>query len=376
MGDGLREMGGQVATTSSEPNDRPAMQVLIAEDDENRYQALLGLIDQGYSVIEMIFDDAGRPVDYLFIEVNRAFEGQTGLIAPEGRRARELVPDLEEHWFRIYGDVALTGQSVQVTNQAAPMDERWFEVNAFRVGGADSRRVGVLFKDVSAAIRSQRMQQDFIAMVSHDLNSPMSVIRAQAQLMRRRERYSERGLDAVLEQARRMEVLLADLRDAVRADAGWLHLRPVPTTLEALARACVERMIVQSDAHTTTLEAPMGPVPGMWDADRIGQILDNLVGNAAKYAPDGSAITVRVETVGPVALLSVLDRGPGIPEDQAPHLFERFYRVSETGAVPGMGLGLYIVSAIVQAHGGRVGVEPRDGGGSVFSVELPIVPID
>jgi PAS domain S-box-containing protein len=114
---------------------------------DERYHALTGAIDAAFCIIEMVFAD-DRPVDYRFIEVNRRFESQTGLVDPVGRTASELVPDLEAFWFETYGRVATTGEAARF-EQGSPSMGRWFEVHAFRIGAAEARQVAVLFTDVS-----------------------------------------------------------------------------------------------------------------------------------------------------------------------------------------------------------------------------------
>jgi signal transduction histidine kinase len=117
---------------------------------------------------------------------------------------------------------------------------------------------------------------------------------------------------------------------------------------------------------------PDAPVIGNWDQDRLSQILDNLIGNAQKYSGSGGAITVSVQVDGGSARLTVADTGPGISQDELPHLFERFYRGDRTSATSGLGLGLYIVRMLIEAHGGRVWAESEPGEGTRIQVELPL----
>ena len=123
-------------------------------DSEERYRTLFTSIEAGFCVLEVIFDEAQRPVDYRFIEANPGFERQTGLVNAVGRTARELVPDLEQHWFDIYGQVALTGVPVRFENCVEPLG-RWFDVRALRVGKPEARRVALPFNDVT-----ERRQRD------------------------------------------------------------------------------------------------------------------------------------------------------------------------------------------------------------------------
>ncbi len=141
---------------------------------EQKYRTLFDSIDQGFCVFEMLFDASGRPVDYRFTETNAVFEQQTGLIGAVGRTARELVPNLEAHWFDIYGAVARTGESVRFEQWAEGMD-RWFDVFASRVGGNDSRTVALVFKNITerkhheAALRESEARLQTIADVVPDL---------------------------------------------------------------------------------------------------------------------------------------------------------------------------------------------------------------
>lgn len=122
---------------------------------EKRYRALYNTLIEGYCLIEVLFDARRQPVDYRFLEVNPAFERQTGLRNAQGKRMRELAPNLEAHWFEIYGKVALTGQSIRFESEAHAL-HRFYEVHAYRVGGARSRRVAVLFNDITERKRAEQ----------------------------------------------------------------------------------------------------------------------------------------------------------------------------------------------------------------------------
>lgn len=115
---------------------------------EERYRGLFNSLIEGFCIIEMVFDAEGNPIDYRFLEINPAFENQTGLHGAEGKLMRELAPDHEAHWFKIYGKVATTGESVQFENEAKALN-RWYDVSAFRVGGEESRKVAICFNDIT-----------------------------------------------------------------------------------------------------------------------------------------------------------------------------------------------------------------------------------
>jgi PAS domain S-box-containing protein len=136
---------------------------------EERYRVLFESMNEGFCVVEMLFDEQNKPVDYRFLEMNRLFESQTGLKEAQGKTARQLLPDLEEYWFEIYGKVALTGEPVRFENGSEVM-KRWFEVSAFPIGESESRKVAILFKDISdrkqiqlERQRSEAILQAFIA---------------------------------------------------------------------------------------------------------------------------------------------------------------------------------------------------------------------
>ena len=116
---------------------------------EERYRTLFTSIDEGFCIIESIFDKHDKPIDYRFLEVNPTFEKQTGLSGAVGKRMRKLVPDIESNWIEIYGQVALTGESIRFMNEAKAMGGRWFDAYACRVGGAESRKVAIVFNDIT-----------------------------------------------------------------------------------------------------------------------------------------------------------------------------------------------------------------------------------
>lgn len=588
-----------------------------SRESEERYRSMFQTMDAGFCVVQMLFDEDDNPVDYRFVEVNPAFERQTGLHEAVGKRMRELAPGHEKHWFEIYGRVAITGEPVTFAHEAEALGGRWFQVNAFRIDDPGRRNVAVLFTDITEAKRTEtmlraseerlrhaieietvgviffradgaitfaneaflrmsgythddvvngrvrwdemtppewmphslravdeflthgrttpyekeyirkngsrrwalfaasrldddegvefiiditkvkrseversrlaaivessrdaiigvdmrgritdwnpaaqelygyraaevigrdievlipeertserfgvlvrlrqgedlppfeterlrkdrslvnveirvspirdaadqivgaaviardvtarkhleRVHEDFVAMVSHDLRSPVTVLHGRTQLMRRRGKYDEKGLDAMLEQIRRMERLITDLQEVVKFEAGAIELSQSSEELGDLARDAVERARVQDSGHTVRLIRPETPVVGEWDRDRLGQVFDNLLGNAVKYSPDGGEIVVRVATVEGEARLCVRDHGDGIPEATLPNLFERFYRADNAGSASGLGLGLYIARMLVEAHGGRIWATSEPGAGSVFTIALPV----
>ncbi|MBD0320234.1 MAG: PAS domain-containing protein, partial [Gemmatimonadetes bacterium] len=146
-----------------------------AAGSEASYRILFDSIDEGFCVVQVIFDGEGRPADYRFLEANPAFVAQSGLVGAVGHTAREMVPGLEEHWFEVYGRVAATGEPVRFQNGSEPMG-RWFDVFAFRVGEPGERRVGILFTDATAAHHAARERERLVAEASAERERLRAVI--------------------------------------------------------------------------------------------------------------------------------------------------------------------------------------------------------
>ena len=233
-------------------------------------------------------------------------------------------------------------------------------------------RVRLASEDVADRAAPERRQRDFMMLVGHELRSPLTAIVGYAQLMQRRRAYDEQALTAILAQARQIDRLVGDLLDSSRLETGQLQLEPSQTDLVAVARAAMQQAQLTSPFHVVRLESPAGPLDGWWDRGRLAQVFANLLGNAVKYSPAGGEVLVGIEDLGTAVGVSVEDQGVGIASAALPHLFERFYRAPATaGEVPGLGLGLHVTKALVEAHGGSMQVESLLGRGSVFTFTLP-----
>jgi PAS domain S-box-containing protein len=132
----------------------------LAEDalrqSEERYRTLFSSLIEGFCIIEVLFDENDRPIDFRFLETNSAFETQTGLLNVQGKRMRELAPEHEAHWFELYGKVALTGEPARFVNEAKALN-RWYDVSAYRVDGADSCKIAILFNDITNAKLAEKV---------------------------------------------------------------------------------------------------------------------------------------------------------------------------------------------------------------------------
>ena len=241
------------------------------------------------------------------------------------------------------------------------------------------------YQDLTGLKRLEQAREEFLGAAAHDLKTPLTAIQGQAQLARRRlSRLNPEGVEAIVAQlasigtaAGRMASLIEGLIDITRLQMGTLlELRRQPTDLVALAKGAVAQQ-EGITAHRLRLEMPVSELVARVDATRIERVLSNLIANAIKYSSGDSEIVVRLG-IGdirgvPYALLTVADQGIGIPAEDLPHIFTRFYRASNVGdSVPGTGIGLASARQIVEQHGGSIEVASREGSGSTFTVHLPL----
>jgi PAS domain S-box-containing protein len=225
------------------------------------------------------------------------------------------------------------------------------------------------------AVRGREQMQWFLGMVAHDLRNPLSSILASAQLLERQGTSPDHRASSaaiIANQARRMNAMIDLLVDAARIGVGELKVQPAPMDLVALAREVVEARQVTTAQHHILLEAPPR-LDGTWDAARLEQVMDNLIGNAIKYSPSGGEVHLLIVRQDNQALVTVSDQGLGLHPDELPQLFQLFSRLESARTIEGSGLGLYIVRGIVEAHGGRIWAESAGSGqGSTFGLTLPI----
>jgi signal transduction histidine kinase len=214
--------------------------------------------------------------------------------------------------------------------------------------------------------------RDFIAMVGHELRNLIGAIQGSAGIMNVKGPFTERRGDRVLRQTRQLERLIADLLDAHQLESGRLELRLDRSDLTALVRACVDEAAALSSSHALRVDAPEGPLDGLWDADRVMQVVRNLLSNAIKYSPAGGEVLITLAASEQMVDVSVADCGAGIAPEAVPRLFDRFYRAPGTaGSVHGMGVGLYVCKQLVEAHGGTISVASQLGEGTTITFRLP-----
>jgi PAS domain S-box-containing protein len=242
-------------------------------------------------------------------------------------------------------------------------------------------RAALAMDNAQLYIKAQRAitaRDATLALVSHDLRNPLAVILMKASLMLKdpdtdRRAETRKFIESVRRAAERMNRLIQDLLDVSSIEAGRFSIERKPQLVAPLVSGAVEAMRVQAAAKSLRIDTilPAENRLADCDADRVGQVLTNLISNAIKFTEAGGTITVRVEPRTSDVCVSITDTGPGIPEPDLPHIFDRFWH-AQRSARGGTGLGLSIAKGIVEAHGGRILVESAPGVGSTFFFTLPL----
>lgn len=228
-------------------------------------------------------------------------------------------------------------------------------------------------RDVTEQRRLETAQREFMAMASHELRNPLAALTGNAQLLLRRGEFDRESAEVIVAQARHLERLVRDLLDVTAATAGQFRLRRSAVDLVHVAREIAAEQQATAPLHRVHVRRAPSSVRGMWDEDRLQQVVRNLVSNAIKYSPDGGEVAIDIDADEHEVHLSVEDHGVGIAEAEQERIFQRFYRSEpETGRIEGLGLGLDVTRALVEAHGGRISVTSSPGMGSTFTVRLPL----
>jgi two-component system sensor histidine kinase KdpD len=231
-------------------------------------------------------------------------------------------------------------------------------------------------QQIKALQESDRLRRELLANVSHELRTPLGTIltestdgasRTQADVMR--------SLQTIAAEARRLKALVDDMLDMTVIESGALELDLVPTDLADAIEAAVERLHRASPNREVVSDAGSAHVEVIADWKRVGQVFDNLLSNADRFAPADTPITVTAGHEEPgLVTVRVIDRGPGVPAEMRERIFERFFRGDGNGTVGGTGLGLAIVKGLVEAHAGTVAVEDGTRPGATFRFTLPEAP--
>jgi PAS domain S-box-containing protein len=232
--------------------------------------------------------------------------------------------------------------------------------------------------------RAVQARDEFLLIASHELKTPLTALELQVATLRRLARSDSRALlsdakvqskcETIVRQVDRLTVLINNLLDVAKVTSGRLELSPERVDLGELVGAVVARTedMIERSGAVLTLTAPVAVV-GTWDRLRIETVVANLVSNAVKFG-DGKPIEIAVGKTAGTATLIVRDRGIGISAEDQRRIFERFERAVSVRHYGGFGIGLWVARQAVEAHGGRIQVRSREGGGSEFMIELPLEP--
>src|SRR5687767_2426122 len=294
-------------------------------------------------------DSEGRPIPRVEMPYARALAGQT-------------VPD-----YLAIGKHLISGRDLDLSIAAAPIESKGI------VGAV------LVIRDITALQELDRKKDEFLSVASHELRTPLTTVKGYTQLLAQTVNELEPDeratyINAVLGEIERMMGLISELLDVSRIETNRLQIHPQPIRWLQFIEGRISAFRVQHPSRAIRFDLEAAETTVVADPDRMRQVVDNLLSNALKYSAEGSDIDVRVASEDGSVLTSVTDHGIGIPRDEIPQLFERFHRARNVSSryYGGLGLGLYIARAIVEAHGGLIVVESEEGSGSTFTMKLPL----
>ncbi len=349
--------------------------------EKQRMDALLDAVADGIFILD---------AEYRLERVNPAFARMYGADreALVGRSHREVI-----RWKRIERGLPLEEALVQGWPYATreplyvqgdlerpsgkPLPVGITYAPLFDESGQALLNVIASARDIRAFREADRLKAVFISTISHELKTPIALIKGYVGTLRRPDlkpdaALLQEALQVIEEEADRLARLVQDLLDASRMQAGALQLRCQDVDLRALIERIVQRFARQYPDYTFDLAIPEDVPLLRADEARLEQVLTNLLSNAVKYAPARTTVQVQAQVLDREVVVCVADQGPGIaPEDRA-HVFDPFFRSPHTEHKPGVGLGLYLARAVVEAHGGRIWVDPHYTQGARICFALPL----
>lgn len=248
-------------------------------------------------------------------------------------------------------------------------------------GADEAREMARAFNHMADEVqRVQQTQRDFLANAAHELKTPLTSIQGYSQaILDGAASDPDHAAQIIYDEAGRMRRLVEDLLDLARIESGQAALRRELVDLVQLLEMVLDNFALRAAEKGVTLLREIFPLPRVTgDSDRLAQVFTNLLDNAIAYTPSGGQVTVHTMQQGDGVAVRIKDNGPGIPAEDLDRIFERFYQVDKSrvrGARKGTGLGLTISREIVEAHGGRIQAESQEGGGTCFTVWLPLAPL-
>ncbi len=357
-------------------------------ESESRYRMLFQNMLDGFAYCRMLFDESDRPYDFVYLDVNAAFSRLTGLYDVVGRRVTEVLPGILEsqpELLETYGRVTRSGQSERFETDLRPLGISL----SISVYSPQPDHFVAVFDNITdrkraeqALRESDRRKSDFLAMLSHELRNPLAPVRNALWILENAERSDQAAAARATlnRQVMHLTRIVDDLLDVTRVARGKIDLQKARIDLADVARRAVDdyRTLFSNRGVSLDLRVEEGPVAVDADPVRLGQVLGNLLHNAAKFTSPGGRAGVVVGPDRPgTALVTVRDDGTGIAPELLHLVFDAFTQGETTLARSrgGLGLGLALVKGLVELHGGSV--EARSDGpgrGAEFLVRLPLAP--
>jgi two-component system phosphate regulon sensor histidine kinase PhoR len=359
----------------------PEIQARIDQLEEDRQQlrVVLGAMAEAVIAIDprrrLIF--ANTSADALF----GLDASSVGRLVPELIRSPHVQNAVEET-LRLFHPDAYQGElAFPLRESALRGRSRILSVRGTPLPGYPPSGAVLVFHDVTNLRRLERMRQDFVANASHELKTPLAAIKAYAETLidwaLHDETVNRRFLERIDDQADRLNHLIMDMLSLARLDSGQEFFEHGPLGLVPVLEACIEGHRGRAEAKNLSLVFDPGSLDGetlvVADEEAIRQIFDNLIDNAIKYTPEGGKVRVTCSQGEGAVNVDVTDSGIGIPRDELPRIFERFYRVDKARSreLGGTGLGLSIVKHLITSIHGQISVTSRPGSGSRFTVKIP-----
>ncbi len=356
---------------------------------ENRlYEALFRDVPFGWAYHEMVLDEDGKPVDYIFLKANSRFEQYTGLKAADiiGRRVTEIIPGIENaepDLIKAYGEVALTGEPLEMEIYFAPFD-RWYNVVAncpekgyfnaiFEEVSARKKAEAELAAAMSELARSNKDLEQFAYVASHDLQEPLRMVSSYTELLGRRysaklDDEADRFIGYAVDGAQRMQILINDLLEFSRV--GRLKPPAEPTELSEVAATVLDGLSDRVAERGAKVECGQLPA-ALIQPVHAKQVLQNLLTNALKFsAGTAPEISISGNREDGRVTLTVKDNGIGIAPEHHAKVFAIFQRLHKREKYPGTGIGLALVKRIIEHNGGTIRLESKEGEGTSFHVTM------
>jgi signal transduction histidine kinase len=355
---------GQLANTFNVMADRLRSAFAQVEYERDRVEVLLNDLSEGV---------IGLSAEGTITIANPAAAILLGTPMPAGATIDEALPaDIVGLWHdsRAESDVDM----IVFAHGDVTLEATTYPVG----GGADFTSI-VVIRDVTAQARLERARRDLIANASHEFKTPLFSLAGSLELIDEGELSPEEQsefLQVMRQQVDRLRNMAVSMLDLSRMEAGSIELHPEEVDLVDVGRSVLDEYQAQEQTRELTLTLEGGEGHTAWcDEHRLAQVLRALIDNAVKYSPSGSSVVLTTAVEDKEAVVVVADDGPGIPERELPHVFERFHRGrQERGTTTGAGLGLSIARELTEMMGGRIVAESPPQGGARFSVHLPRTP--